>query len=157
MRASSPDLRRSRLSTLSKDMLEELVHTVSEEYEGKLKKQKKELEDCAASAMTIIREEYDLFVWKCQEGTCKRVFDGGGVDGAVGCDGCQEVVYCRDHNDPSAWNYVTKLCDILYPQMWATMGSEPDRNKSYRMCPKCYSSWIRGHKKGCSCVVTRRK
>jgi hypothetical protein len=156
MRASSPSslVRKSRLSTLPKDVLVELLHTVSEEYESKLKKQK----ECAEQQLNSVRSDYDLHVWKCAEDGCP-VLGTMRDDAFTYCDGCVQVVedlhqcsmYCSDHaHRADSWHQV-KFCDGW--RAITCLGSA-------KLCEQCYE-WYTTNRSDecgpqpCGCAVEK--
>jgi hypothetical protein len=150
MRVSSPDKRKSRLNDLSKDELVELVHTVSENYEEKLREQKRRLLDS-------VRAELHADVWPCDEHECATVTADILHFTFVSCHTCEEMngvnnarTYCRTHNTPDKW-YFVEGCEavaVLYPQL----------EGATRMCGDCYNLYLKYHARKvtgpCGCIIT---
>jgi hypothetical protein len=175
MRASSSPspsslARKSRLSTLPKDVLVEVLHTVSEEYEGKLKKQKEDTEQMLHS----IREDLGMTVWKCCKDGCNVVFNEFyersrrldwqpfNHDGdAVWCQGfCNNPmdIYCNAHSSADKWYLVAPVCDIIRDMSSEQMDEFPERIEMCRLCSDCIHKVAAKHAADltnpCSCVVT---
>jgi len=147
------EMRVSRLELLPKDMLVKLLHTISEDYEGELKKQKL----CTEKIMSTIRQDNDLFVWKCAHDGCPVISNANKEDKMVDCDACGEIdkdenryfMLCPQHDRPDAWYYIAEPCDKLFPLS----------DDLCRVCVRCYNEYVLPHMTEgllCSCVVHRK-